>query len=185
MLDSLHTAIVDRLNADIAGLGTCAAYPKIQRRVDLPAVLVDLVELEPADFGTDKFDCWAQFTAYCIVDPSDTNAELAVRNLAAEVAVRVSQEEDFGIEVEKEAEVLRVGEDSFQPDLDGYLVWAVDFQIGLSLGEDVWSVDPAAGVPVTTITVGDLSTVSASKLIDNTDEPDASDTISLPEQPKG
>lgn len=185
MLDNLHIAIVDRFTADISGLATCDAYPSLQRRIGIPAVLIDMIELEPTDFGTDRFDCYALFTAYCIVDPNTANADLVVRNLATEVAVRVSQEADFGVEVEREAEVTRVSEDNMRPDLDGYLVWAVDFQIGLSLGEDAWAINPADGVAVTEITVGDLDTVHVDKLIDNEDEPKTSDTISLPEQPKG
>lgn len=185
MLSELHTAVVDRLAVDISSLATCASYPRLNRKIDIPAVLIDQTELEPADFGTDKFDCWVMFTAYCIVDPNQTDAELAVRNLAAQVAVRVSQEEDFSIEVERAAEVVRVSEDNLNPDLEGYLVWSVDFQIGMALGEDAWLINPAADVAVTTITVGDLDTVHIDKLIDNEDEPETSDTISLPEQPKG
>lgn len=184
MLDSLHTAIIARLTADLAGV-YCAAYPKLERTITLPAVLVELDELEPDDFGNEPFDCQARCTAYCIYDPTATNAELEVRNLAATVAVRVSQEADFGIEVAKKAEVLRVGEDSFKPELDGYLVWAVEFQVGIHIGEDVWAANPADGVSVITITVGDLDIVHTDKLMADGNEPDAADDISLPEQPKG
>ncbi len=186
MLDSLHTAIVDRLAADIPGLGTCAAYPKIERKVALPAVLVELDELEPDDFGEGPFDCWARFTVYCIYDPVATDAELQVRNLAATVAVRVSQEEEFGAaEVVKAAEVLHVGPDGFKPELDGYLVWAVEFQIGISIGEAVWAANPADGVSVITVGVDDLDNVSASHVLADGNEPPADDSVDLPDQPKG
>lgn len=185
MLDSIHTAIVARLSADIPALATCAAYPRLQRKVSLPAVLVELDDLDPVDFGTERFDCWARFTAYCIYDPTLPNAELEVRKLAATVAVRVSQEADFGEDIERVVEVLRVGEDSFKAELESYLVWAVEFQLGLSLGENEWSIDPAAGVSVTTITVGDLDSVYVAKQIADGSEPAADDEVSLPGQPKG
>lgn len=186
MLDSLHTAIIARLSADLSGV-YCAAYPKLQHRVTLPAVLVELDELEPDDFGEDAaFDCLARFTAYCIYDPNATDAELAVRNLAATVAVRVSQEEDFGIDVAQSAEVLRVGPDDFRPELDGYLVWSVEFQIGISIGEALWSANPADGVSVVTITVGDLNNVDTDhSMAVGGDEPASVDNVNLPETPKG
>lgn len=187
MLDALHAAIINRLTADLPGLGTCAAYPKIERRVTLPAVLVELDELEPEDFGDEAFGVLARFTAFCIYDPNAANAELEVRNLAATVAVRVSQEEDFGFdEVRKDAEVLRVGEDSFRPELDAYLVWAVEFELGVVIGENTWAKDPADGVSVVTITVGDLNSVGIDhSMADGTNEPEAVDNVDLPKTPKG
>ena len=185
MLDSLHSAIIARLTADLTGLGTCALYPKLERRVVLPAVLVELTELEPDDFGDEQFGCYANFTAYCIYDPNATDAEKQVRNLAATVAVRVSQEDDFGLDVQSGAEILRVGEDGFKPELDGYLVWAVDFRIGLLLGENVWSAAPATGASVATITVGSLNSVGITHVIADGHEPPAVDEVSLPATPKG
>jgi hypothetical protein len=184
MLSTLHTTIVARLTPDLPGVSV-AAYPKLERRVTLPAVLVDLEELEPDDFGEGAFDCWARFTAYCICDPNAAGADLAVRNLAATVAVRIKQEEDFGTTVERQAEVLRVAPDAFRPDLDGYLVWAVEFRIGLALGETVWSANPAAGVSVATITVGDLNSAYTDKQLVSAAEPEAADLIDLPSTPKG
>jgi len=186
MLDDLHAAIVDRLTADMPALQTCAAYPVIRQKIAIDAVLLELDELEPADFGDSTADFYARFVAYCIVDPTKAGAEMAVRNLAAEVAVRVSQEADFGFsEVQRSAEVLRVSEDSFKPELDSYLVWAVEFQIGLALGDVVWSADPADGVSVTTITVGDLDSVSTAHVMADGNEPSAESVVELPDQPKG
>lgn len=184
MLDALHIAVIERLQADLLGV-YCAAYPKLSRKVTVPATLVELDELEPDDFGSELFDCYARFTAYCVYDPNAANAEREVRNLAALVAVRVSQEADFSIDVAKPAQVLHVGEDSFKPELDGYLVWAVEFQVGITIGEDVWAIDPAAGASVIEINVGDLDVVHIDKKMGDGQEPPASDDISLPDQPKG
>lgn len=185
MLDELFAAIPARLSADIPGLGTCDIYPKLHRRVALPAVLLDMDELEPDEFGDGPLDCWARFTAYCVYDPNATNAELGVRNLAATVALRVTQEEDFGVAVARSAEVLRVGPDDFMPEMEGYLVWSVEFRIGLSLGENVWAANPADGVSVITVGVEDLDAVDTSKRMADGQEPPAEDEILLPDQPKG
>ncbi len=48
MIDSLaqlHTAIVSGLRAKLAGVPTVEAYPVLQRRIGLPAVLVELAEM--------------------------------------------------------------------------------------------------------------------------------------------
>lgn len=186
MLNALHDAIVERMTADLSGV-TVDAYPKLERRITLPAVLFDLDELEPNDFGEDGFGVIARFTAYCVADPNTDAAEMAIRNLAATVAVRVSQEADFGLDdVLTPAEVIRIGEDSFKPELDGYLVWAVDFEIGITIGENEWATNPADGVSVTTISVGEFSSVGADhSMTTGTDEPEAVDNVDLPDTPKG
>ena len=103
------------------------------------------------------------------------------------VAVRVSQEEEFGLDcVRKPVDVLGVSEDSLKPELDGYLVWAVDFQLGIEIGEDVWAINPADGVSVVEISIGDLSSVGIDhSMAPGEAEPSAVDNVGLPEQPKG
>ncbi len=184
MLDALHTAIIDRLKADLPSV-FIEAYPDLKRTVTLPAVLIDLEELEPDDFGEEPLDCWARFTAYCIYSPNATKADQQIRNLAAEVAVRVSQEADFGIEIHKPVQVLRIAPDSFKDELEGYLVWAVEFQVGISIGEDVWSIDPADGVSVVEIELNDFNGADLDHVMADGDEPAAQDSIELPAQPKG
>lgn len=160
MLDALHAAIVARLKVDIPTLLTVEAYPAIQRSVTIPAVLIDLDELAPDDFHDVTVGFQARFKAYCIVDPVPDAAEMDVRNLAAEVATRIIQERDFGVtEVEEGAEVLRIGPDVWKPELEGYLVWAVDFTVGISVGEGFWKYDPDPADAVQQITVGTFVTV--------------------------
>ena len=185
MLDALHTAIVARLSADIVALQTCAAYPKLTRQVVIPAVLLDLDELVPEDYGNEVGDFMLRFVAYCIVDPTAAGAELAARNLAAEVAVRAQQEGDFGFEVETGVDVVRVGPDDFRAELEAYLVWSVEFTLGVNIGESVWSDQPADDISVTTITVGDLGAVDMAHQLPDPLAPAATDTLLLPDQPKG
>ena len=162
MLDQIHTDIIARLAPDLSaqGLQTLEAYPELQRSVALPAVLLELSELAPDDFSDATVGFQARFTAYCIVDPIPDTADMDVRNLAAEVATRIIQEQDFGnAAVMERAEVLSIGPNEWKPELDGYLVWAVQFSLGVSVGEGYWRFDPAPGVAVTTITVGDCAIV--------------------------
>jgi len=184
MLSAIHTAIVDRLTPDLPGV-TCATYPKLTRKIDIPAALVELDEIEPENFGVDEFGIAARFIVYCIIDHTTVDAELVVRNLAMKVAARVWQEEDFGVDaVRSKVEIIRIGDDSLNPDLEGYLVWSVEFEVGLAVGETEWSNNPVAGVDVTTIEIGDLDGVDMTHTIAD-GAPVASDSLDLDEQPKG
>lgn len=178
MLTALHDAIVARLSADLPTLQTCARYPKLEGNVPIPAVLIDCEEITPDDQGSATLDVTVRFVAYCIVDPVLPGAELEVRNLAATVAVRVFQEEDFGQPVGS-ARIVRIGEDDFRPELDGYFVWAVEWTHDMSLGEDYWQGAPISG-PVTTVTVGSLKVYTAQhSMADGAQEPAADDYLDL------
>nr|BDD46292.1 hypothetical protein 12 [Gammaproteobacteria bacterium] len=184
-LTTLHDRIVTRLSSDMVAT-TVAAYPELPRKIDIPAVLIDLDDVDVADFGDgDRLGLLASFTAYCITDPSQANAEMIVRNLAVTVALRIFQEDDFGADVSRGAEIIRIGPDNLQPELEGYRVWSVAFEVGIEVGEDAYLADPADGVHVTTITIGDLNTVDISHVMADGNEPTAEDEISLPETPKG
>lgn len=186
LLDDIHAAIVSRLAANFPTVVLCEAYPADLDRLPLPALLLELGELEPTELGDDALDGFnGSFTVYCLYDETLAGAELAVRNLAVEVAVRIRQEGTFGQDIERPAEVMRVAEDNMKPELDGYLSWAVDFQLGFTLGEDVWSDQPASGVPVTQVVLGDLSEVHLDHALADPEAPAADDLVNLPDQPKG
>ena len=96
MIDSLaqlHTAIVSGLRAKLDGVPTVEAYPVLQRRIGLPAVLVELAEMEPGnDPGNGATALIGRFQARAIVDPNAAQADLQVRELAARVAVALTHE---------------------------------------------------------------------------------------------
>lgn len=153
MLTDLHTAIVARLTTDMPTLQTCAAYPDLQRRVVLPAVLVDIPELYPSvDAGTEQLGLTASCRALCIYDPKQANADLEVRNLAAMVAYNIYKASRFGQPVSP-AKIRRIGEDAFEPELDGYLVWVVEWIHDIQIGNSIWD---GAGVTPSEINVSSL-----------------------------
>lgn len=146
MLTDLHTAVVAHLSADVLGLQTCAAYPDLQGSVPIPAVLVETGDnIEPAkDAGTEQLSLTTRWKAYCIYDPSQANADLEVRNLAVTVALSVYLASRFGQPVGP-AKIVFIGEDGFKPELDGYLVWAVEWEHDIRVGASIW--DGAGVVP--------------------------------------
>ena len=185
MLSAIHTAIVDRLTADLPGVA-CAAYPDLSDSIIVPAALVELDEMEPENFGVDEFGIAARFIVYCIVDHATPTAELVVRNMAMKAGVRIWQEEDFGVDaVRSKVEIIRIGADSLNPDLLGYLVWSVEFEIGLVVGEAEWDMNPLDGADVSVIETDDLDDVNMTHVIADGLEPVAEDLLNLPEQPKG
>lgn len=137
MLDNLaqlHTAIVAGLKAKMPTIPTIAAYPNIKRRVTLPAVLVELDEIEPGtDPGTGETALIGRMQARCIIDPSLPDADILVRELAARVAVAL-QAETWGLPIGV-ASLVQIGEDGFKPELDGYIVWLVEWTHEFHLGE--------------------------------------------------
>lgn len=123
----MHDAIIDALIEKLPDVAVLPAYPDLQRSIKaLPAVLLELSEFEPGDDpGTGETALIGHFCARAIVDPNAADAHMDVRKLAARLAVAVDHETwglDIGI-----ARIVQVGEDGFMPELDGYLVWAVEW----------------------------------------------------------
>lgn len=150
MLDNLaqlHAAIVAGLRAKLNGVPTVDAYPVIQRRIHLPAVLVELAEMEPGDDpGSGETALIGRFQARAIIDPIQANADMQVRELAARIAVAITHEtwgQEIGI-----AKLVQIGEDAFKPELDGYMVWVVEWTHEFHLGESAWPYPDESGLTV-------------------------------------
>lgn len=150
MIDSLaqlHNAIVNGLRAKLDGVPTVEAYPVLQRRIGLPAVLVELAEMEPGDDpGNGATALIGRFHARAIVDPNAAQADLQVRELAARVAVALTHQ-TWGLPITM-ASLVQIGDDAFKPELDGYLVWVVEWTHEFHLGEAVWPYADESGLAI-------------------------------------
>jgi hypothetical protein len=136
-VSSLHAAIIDGLRGKLAGIPFVEAYPVLSRRVTLPAVLVELAELEPGtDPGTGETAVIGRFQARAIVDPTQAQAHLQVRELAARIVVAIMHE-NWGLPIAP-AQLVQAGEDAFRPELDSYLVWVVEWAHEFHLGDIEW-----------------------------------------------
>lgn len=146
-LAQLHAAIVAGLRDKLKGVPTVDAYPVIQRRIHLPAVLVELAEMEPGDDpGTGETALVGRFQARAIVDPNHACAALLVRELAARIAVAITHE-TWGLPIGV-AQLVQIGEDAFKPELDGYIVWVVEWTHEFHLGETVWPYPDESGLTI-------------------------------------
>ncbi|MCG9093990.1 hypothetical protein [Laribacter hongkongensis] len=149
-LSELHRAIVAGLQHGLPQVPYVDAYPVVESRIRLPAILVELSEMEPGhDPGTGETALVVRMQARVVIDPNLTDADMLVRELAARVAIIVNHQcwqLPIGM-----SELVQIGEDAFKPELDGYLVWLVEWQHEIHLGEldEMQMPDGATSIVVT------------------------------------
>ncbi len=146
MLTALHDAIIADLAATFPALPTCVAWPHLARKIRIPAVYIELVEMVPADDrGTEQLALTARFTAWIVFDRTAQDDHLQAANLAASVAHRIYKAGRFG-QVVGPAKITHIGADDFKPEFIGYTVWSVEWTHDLRLGESIW--DGSGVLPV-------------------------------------
>ena len=144
-LAQLHAAIITGLRAKLTGISTVDAYPVIQRSMEIPAVLIELSEMDNGtDPGTGGIALIGHFQARAVVDPNLSDAYMQVRELAARIAVAI-QHETWGLEISV-SKLLQIGEDAFKPELDGYLCWMVEWTHEFHLGQMAWPYPDETGL---------------------------------------
>lgn len=141
-LDALHQAIIDRIAAQFPAVVTVEDYREDRKRIPLPAILIELDELDGApddDPGTEQLAARARWVARIIIGFRTANAEREIRKLAAALGAFIHQQR-WGQPVEA-AQVLSIAPDTFDPELDQYVVWSVEWQQVVHLGASVWVPD--------------------------------------------
>lgn len=136
LTEALDT-LTARLREALPDVPTVSADPppQTQRAVRVPAVYVQLVEMEPLSIpGDGRVAADARFEAYCIVDPNTPRSELACRELAARVILALHAV-PRPLPGHGHLRLVRAGEADFRTDLDGYRMWLVEFGMELLLGE--------------------------------------------------
>lgn len=141
-LDALHEAIVAAIRQQFPSLATVEAYRQPRGTLPLPACLVELAELEAADDldpGTGQLALQARFEARLVIGfrQEGRNPGLEIRKLAAALAHFVHQQR-WGLPVGA-ADVLGCWPDDFDPGLDQFECWRVEWQQVIHLGESVWT----------------------------------------------
>ncbi|MDO5057731.1 MAG: hypothetical protein Q4E06_10455 [Lautropia sp.] len=149
-LDDLHEAIVGEIRQQFPSLATVEAYRQVRGSLPLPACLVELAELEATDEmdpGTGQLALRARFEARLVIGfrQGALNPGLEIRKLAAALAVFVHQQR-WGLPVGA-ADVLGCWPDDFDPGLDQYECWRVEWQQVIHLGESAWIEDGETPTP--------------------------------------
>ncbi|AQL40041.1 hypothetical protein [Pseudomonas syringae] len=136
-LDSLYEAIERHIRAAIVGLEYVGTMPDMLEQVAVPAVLIELVELEPGvDQGTGETALIARFEARVIVGAEREQCQQQAAFAASQLAVLLRLQ-TWGLDVEP-SEFVRAAQDWSRPELDGYAVWVVEWTQGIYLGEEEW-----------------------------------------------
>ncbi len=153
-LNALHDAIEAAIKAQFPDLQTVEFYRTEERKtLPLPAVILDLCEFEgepDKDPGTDQLAMSARFEAEIIFGFRTPNVKREIRKFAAAFAAWMRLRRWPGISTDA-AQVIGCYPDEFDPDLDQYEVWRVEWSQTLYLGDNTWTND---GTIPTTVLVG-------------------------------
>ena len=136
-LDQLYQAIEQHLQQHLPGVQLVSFWPDIQQHIPLPAVFLDIAEIEPGtDIGTGETTLTITFEARVIVDVIRADRYPQAVHLATQLAVLL-RAQSWGLPVEP-AEFQRSSQDWTRPELDGYTVWLVEWTQTVYLGEEEW-----------------------------------------------
>jgi hypothetical protein len=141
-LDQVADAIVATIAAKFPDLHV-EAYRKDRRGLPVPACLVEMTGFDPdeTDPGTGQLAVMATFEALFVIGfrQPGKNPKREVRKLAAAFAA-FCRLQRWGCKIGP-AEVLGAHPDDFDPDLDQFDCWCVEWQQVIHLGETVWTND--------------------------------------------
>ena len=136
-LDVLYQAIEQQIKQHLPGAQLVSFWPDIAHHIPLPAVFLDIAEIEPGtDIGTGQTTLTITFEARVIVDVIRADHYPQAVHLATQLAVLLCAQ-SWGLAVEA-AEFQRSAQDWTRPELDGYTVWLVEWTQTVYLGEQEW-----------------------------------------------
>ena len=149
-LDQVHAGIVDAIRAQFPDLKTVEAYRLDRKNLPTPACLVELTEMDAAmdiDPGTEQLAVMARFEARFVIGfrQGARNPKLEVRKLAAAFAA-FARLKRWGCPIGP-AEVIGAYQDDFDPELDQFECWRVEWQQVIHLGEGIWKDEGATPEP--------------------------------------
>ena len=136
-LDLLYQTIEQHLQQSLGGIQLVSFWPDIKQHIPLPAVFLDIAEIEPGtDIGTGESTLSVTFEARVIVDVIRAGHYQQAIHLATQLAVLL-RTQTWGLAVEP-AQFQRSTQDWTRPELDGYTVWLVEWTQTIYLGETEW-----------------------------------------------
>lgn len=150
-LDAVHAGIVDAIKAQFPTLQTVEAYRLDRKSMPTPACLIEMTEMDAApeiDPGTEQLAVNARFEARFAISfrQGANNPKLEVRKLAAAFAA-FARLKRWGCPIGP-AEVIGCYQDDFDPELDQFECWRVEWQQVIHLGDTVWTDDGIVPSPV-------------------------------------
>lgn len=150
-LDAVHEGIVAAIKAQFPTLKTVEAYRLDRKNIPSPACLIEMTEADAdmdIDPGTEQLAVWARFEARFLIGfrQGAKNPKLEVRKLAAAFA-SFARLKRWGCPIGP-ADVIGCYQDDFDPELDQYECWRVEWRQIIHLGDTVWTDDGEVPEPV-------------------------------------
>jgi hypothetical protein len=137
--------------SQIEGVQYCGVFPKRRDEIRLPAILIDLVELEPGDDpGTDELALVCHWEARILVSDNIPESDLWALVQVAMLWLfnHTWPEANIG-----RARLKQAGPDHFPPEYQGHRIWLIEWTQTVRVGESVWD---GSGVIPSTLSVGGL-----------------------------
>lgn len=143
--DLIHAQIEAQIKAAFPAFQTVEFYRDDETETfPTPAILLELCEVEPDpsnDVGTGQLPAWLRFEARVIMGQRTPDVKKAVRKAATALAGWLHLR-SWGNGVNADpCEVITCAPDEFDPRLDKWAVWRVEWRQQVFLGDDVWADD--------------------------------------------
>lgn len=149
-LDAFHDAVVAAIKLQFPIFQTVEDYPEDRKPVTTPACLIEIEEMDGDDSddpGTEQQAMKMKCAARIILGLRTPKMRRTARKLCGSFAsfLRFNK---FGMPV-GEGRVIGAYQDAFEPELDQYEVWRVEWSHLAYFGDDVWMPDPSIVTPST------------------------------------
>lgn len=159
-LDQVHDGIENAIRSQFPDLHV-EFYREDRKGLPLPACLLEMTDMEGApdhDPGTEQLAVTVTFEALLVMSfrQADKNAKREVRKLAGALAA-FARLQRWGCPIGP-AEVVGAYPDNFEPELDQFECWRVEWRQVVHLGETVWNND---GIPPAAVFLGIAPNIGA------------------------
>lgn len=138
----------------IPGVFYCGSFPRRMDKIRLPGVFIDLTELESvADPGTGELALVSHWEARVVVHESLTDSGSLLRHLVVSVMYWLFSDTFPPVNIHQ-AQLKQASPDHFSQELQGHLVWVIEWSQLIREGVSVWDGDDVVPVEVWVQTSG-------------------------------
>lgn len=151
-LDAFHAAVIAAIQAQFPFFVTVEDYPEDRKEIQTPACLIEIEEMDADDGrdpGTEQQAMNMKCCARIILGFRTATVRREARKLAGAFSAFLRFQK-FGQPV-GEGRLIGAYQDAFEPSLDQFEVWRVEWSHVAYFGTDVWDV---TGITPTAVFVG-------------------------------
>lgn len=143
-LDLFFSTVERHIRQHLPVLEIVASWPDIRERISLPALLLELAEVEPGtDPGTGRVALTCRLEARVVVAAEEPEHHQQAIHIATQLAVLL-RAQYWELDDVDAAEFVHAGPDWTRPELDSCTVWKVEWTQQIYLGEEQWPWPDAA-----------------------------------------